>query len=126
MERMTKRSDFTGLILIDGRGYGEAYFGAKEDYDRITKALNKLAAYEDAEEQMRLVELPCKAGNTIYRIVGNLIITELTVMGVTSPEYKTVFENGERGPDLYDNDFGKTVFLSRDEAEKALEGMNND
>lgn len=31
-------------------------------------ALDKLAAYEDAEEQGRHVKLPCKVGDTVYLI----------------------------------------------------------
>lgn len=33
------------------------------------EAIDRLAAYEDLEEQSRLVALPCKEGDTIYRIV---------------------------------------------------------
>lgn len=32
------------------------------------EALEKLAAYEDEEEQGLLVHLPCKVGDTVYRI----------------------------------------------------------
>lgn len=76
MERLTKRSDFTGLILIDGRGYGEAYFGKKEDHDRITKALEKLAAYEDAEEQGRLVVLPKDTEERIDKLEDLLCLSK--------------------------------------------------
>lgn len=33
------------------------------------KAINKLGEYEDAEEQGRLIVLPCKEGDTVYKIV---------------------------------------------------------
>lgn len=32
------------------------------------KAINKLGEYEDAEEQGRLIVLPCKEGDTVYKI----------------------------------------------------------
>ena len=34
----------------------------------------KLAAYEDAEEQGLLLRLPCKVGDTVYHIVGRIIL----------------------------------------------------
>ena len=41
------------------------------DYEReyvpIIDALNRLAEYEDMEEQGLLLRLPCKVGDTIYR-----------------------------------------------------------
>ena len=36
-------------------------------------AWNKLAHYEDLEEKGLLVELPCKVGDTIYKIPSNAI-----------------------------------------------------
>ena len=38
-------------------------------YSNNGKAIRKLAHYEDAEEQGRLIILPCKEGDTIYKIV---------------------------------------------------------
>lgn len=44
------------------------YMRYQDEYDKNT-ILNRLADYEDAEEQGRLVILPCKEGDTIYKIV---------------------------------------------------------
>ena len=55
----------------------------------------KLAAYEDAEEQGRLVVLPCKVGDTVY-------IPYVEERGFSIRDYL---------------DIGKTVFLTREEAE---------
>ena len=38
------------------------------DKNTLKEAMEKLARYEDAEEQGRLVELPCAVGDTVYRI----------------------------------------------------------
>lgn len=67
---------------------------------------NKLRAYEDADEDGRLLVLPCKIGTPIYWINFNLhdgywIETGLFALG-----------------DFYA--FGKSVFLTREEAEAAL------
>ncbi|MBQ7491213.1 MAG: hypothetical protein IJT76_01235 [Clostridia bacterium] len=59
------------------------------------EAINRLAAYEDAEEQGRLVVLPCKVGDTVY-------IPYVEERGFSIRDYL---------------DIGKTVFLTREEAE---------
>lgn len=63
MERLTRRlSDgtaYTGAVIdtgIAGANY-PTYIG---------EAVDKLAAYEDAEEQGQILRLPCKVENTIY------------------------------------------------------------
>lgn len=42
----------------------------------IKRAIDKLAEYEDMEEQGRLVKLPCKVGDTLYRIDVDPNMTE--------------------------------------------------
>lgn len=39
------------------------------EYVPLIDALNKLAAYEDAEEAGTLVRLPCKVGDTMWYLV---------------------------------------------------------
>ena len=80
----------------------------------ISIAINKLAEYEDAEEQGLLLRLPCKVGDTVYDIA-----------------YEGDYEGGEESANVYPikfstrefDDIGKTVFLTREEAEAALERM---
>ena len=61
-----------------------------------------------AEEQGLLVRLPCKVGDTVY--------TESHIKGAitsfSAPDETWIFENRA--------EFGKTVFLTREEAEAAL------
>lgn len=91
------------------------------------EALEKLAAYEDAEEQGRLVVLPVKAGDTVYQLRGK---KHARGVGI-SPRFiscVTVWNNfwaAYHQGDIPCNkeDLGKTWFLTREEAEKALEGM---
>lgn len=72
----------------------------------------------EADKDGRVVVLPCKVGDTVY-----LIVTKRAK--VYMPEFrfikksKLTFLNMER----ILQDFGKTVFLTREAAEKALEGM---
>ena len=69
----------------------------------------------------RFVELPCEVGQTVHYIAFRKIyeskVAEITVV----PFEKVKFEMHCYGGMCYDlRDLGKTVFLSREEAEKAL------
>ena len=81
----------------------------------IQKAIEKLADYEDAEEQGLLLRLPCKVGDTIYYFmnVDDVIVVEERKM-VTLTNIVAILE---------DEEFGKTVFLTKEEAEQALKQM---
>lgn len=76
----------------------------------------KLAAYEDAEEDGRLIILPCKVGTKVYRVkyVPNAITKNpIYVIGIRESKFHL----------WYLDEFGKTVFLTREEAEAALAAM---
>lgn len=76
----------------------------------MKKMIRKLAVYEDLEEQGLLVRLPCKVGTEVYYILGIPNKTPCTID-------KCVFG-------LSDIDkIGKSLFLTREEAEKKLEEM---
>ena len=74
-----------------------------------------------AEQDGRLVILPCKVGDTIYRC-GDPIkkIYEWQIAYVEAYEDETVFVDDSDNT-FVEADIGKTVFLTREEAEKALE-----
>ena len=74
-----------------------------------------------AEKDGRLVVLPCKVGDTIYRC-GDPIkkIYEWQIAYVEVYEDETVFVDDSDNT-FVEADIGKTVFLTREEAEKALE-----
>ncbi len=81
----------------------------------------KLATYEDAEEQGVLVRLPCKPGNDVFCIIGGGIF-------IGYVECWGIYENNQFVGVRVDGfgrscTWGKTVFATREEAEKALEGM---
>ena len=74
-----------------------------------------------AEKDGRLVVLPCKVGDTIYRY-GDPIkkIYEWQIAYVEVYEDEKVFVDDSDNT-FVEADIGKTVFLTREEAEKALE-----
>lgn len=122
MERLTER--------IDDVPDGESGVWVK-NHDYILAA-EKLADYEDLEEQGRLLKLPCKVGDTIYA-VGE-IVKEYKVISVGYPSNKatnrsefcieTLPVNGSRVvAAFYDKEFGKNVFLTKSEAEEKLKEL---
>lgn len=84
-------------------------------------ALEKLAAYEDAEEQGRLVILPCKVGDMVYRIHTKDHVEKHRVIAFHVSASGLWFwdENGRETPV---DKIGETVFLTREAAEAALKG----
>jgi hypothetical protein len=82
-----------------------------ERYRRCNEILSwQLSEYEDLKEQDRLVILPCKIGTRVYRIVPDLSVTW------PDPPEKNVIWDTFKLQDV--NAFGKTVFLSEEEALK--------
>ena len=105
----------------------------------ISEAINKLAEYEDLEEQGLLLRLPCKVGDTIY-VNGILGVGEAEEYKVIRVDYHSNLAMGrsefyieallisdpENSIGFYDKEIGKTVFLTQAEAEQKLKEMEND
>ena len=93
----------------------------------IREIISRLATYEDAEEQGRLVILPCKVGDALFVTdEGTPLPAVRMVELVTWRNGKVLIRavNSRTGIDYYclAEDFGKTVFLTREEAKAALKG----
>ena len=94
---------------------------------RVKSLKSKLKNYKDAEERGLLLRLPCKLGTTVYNTTWWDDVTEKEeVDGKTF--YRIVYKHKVSKStfslrDFYD--FGKTVFLTREEAEKKLKEMEN-
>lgn len=78
----------------------------------------RLKEYEDLEEQEKLLKLPCAVGDTIYIVLHNRKIRESKAIG-----YKMIAKGW--AVEVSDwfylfEEFGKTVFLTKAEAEAAL------
>lgn len=120
MERLTERYDITPD--------GESDVWVKQ-HDYISAA-RKLCDYEDLEEQGLLARLPCKVGDIMFRInkgAKNPVI-ELTVtqIDITTRSYNLEVIDRECGELMcFKSDIGRTIFLTREEAEKKLEEMEN-
>ena len=81
----------------------------EEDFPDVRMIEEKLASYEDAEKQGLLIRLPCKIGDKVYQLWS------------ACGEYAVIEQ--EFSYDLI-SEFGKSVFLSYDEAERLAEKYN--
>ena len=64
-----KLKDNTNELRIGYEDDREYYImKANDDYYIGGEAIDKLAHYEDMEEQGRLIELPCKVGEKVYEV----------------------------------------------------------
>lgn len=97
----------------------------------IAKALrmkpDRLRELADADKDGRVVVLPCKVGDTVWRIVrdGEPHITRDEVRDMYFADDMTPCVELVGGRVTFTEKFGKTVFLSREEAEKALQEMED-
>ena len=88
--------------------------------------LRKLA---EADGDGRLVVLPCKVGDVVYGFHGEKTILPMVAKWIetNTDGWCIAAQYTPMAPKFYRfSDFGKTVFLTREEAEKALEAKNND
>lgn len=84
---------------------------------QITNAIAKLRDYEDLEEQGKLLRPPVAVGDTVYTL--NPLMNGKTAIGETTADAffcALVMLEGR---------FGKTVFLTREEAEAALKELED-
>ena len=112
-----------------------------ERHERLVEWLEELKSYKDLKEQGLLVRLPCKLKNKLYHFYGiNLednfadvasdeIIMEVVVTEFIIDSYEITIKciTGWNSPYEYlpATEFGKTVFLTREEAVNKLEEMKN-
>lgn len=138
MERLTeriKRPQKDDLIVYTNGKY-EDTIPAEMTNDDIRAVLKKLADYEDLEEQGLLVRLPCKVGDTVYRVNAGARqpIIPMTVSEIHFLCYKNeravrfdAIGKEDMGESCYRlEDIGRIVFLTREEAEKKLEELKNE
>lgn len=129
MERLTTRHN--GVAVI-------------KDKSKHKEAMEKLARYEELEEQGLLLKLPCKVGDRTYQVVTkhervkrggctccttacgsncncDYFTEDGTCTNLTGNSKYQIISRGFKLEDFYE--FGKTVFLTKAEAEKALAEM---
>ena len=115
----------------------------KADVCKIAKEFKKepadgmyIEGCEHFKDRSKFVELPCKVGDTVYFATkdrfNSATIDEITItengMQFYWLQYDKSYEITEIWDDgtFSDKDIGKTVFLTRESVEKALEDQKND
>lgn len=89
-------------------------------------SFRRFAELLTAERDGRLVVLPCKVGDKLYRVFdGNISEHEVQNMKYFARQRRLGIDMTPFFPDA-GRFIGKTVFLTREEAEKALEAKSND
>lgn len=133
MERLT--TEYCGDTVLKGYAKMSCEDICNKNYDCldcvIQKAFDKLAHYEDLEEQGLLLKLPCKVGEVFYRVGWNKEVDECEVQSITlekdgklklkfiSEKYRSWFE-------ISLEEIGKKVFLTKEEAEAKLKEMEGE
>lgn len=118
-KRLTKRDKF-GEVCVNNTYPCEA---SKSFTEINTAVWNKLAEYEDDEEQGLIKRFPCKVGDTVYSIWGG--IGQDQTVKVDTVCYFTVRDKVYVTTDYIDEgELGVDVFLTEKEAEKKLEELN--
>lgn len=93
--------------------------------DAEQEGVARLRELAEADKDGRLVVLPCKVGDTVYfALLGKII--EKQVFSIVAFSNSTRIYCGGTSEYFRPEDIGKTFFLTREEAEKALEAMKDE
>lgn len=91
-------------------------------FDNDTSRIERAHNLHVADKEGRVVVLPCKVGDTVYfALLGRII--EKQVFSIVSFSNSTRIYCGGTSEYFRPEDIGKTFFLAREEAEKALAEM---
>lgn len=139
MERLTERVNDRLIMMKQDSGDNVPYYWDEGNF----KVAEKLATYEDLEEQGLLVRLPCKVGDMVWD--NDFGYPESYEIKAFSYGYCDSYVEPGIGIEdeiifYYENythsisitgafpmsEIGKTVFLTREEAVKKLEEMKHE
>lgn len=113
-------------------------YGLNSGCNMMLKGIQKLGAYEDAEEQGLLLRPKCRLGDVVYALWSIPTESKYVVYPAEVKEINLSSTNARkmimyklepiafrgRYNKYYDDDFGELVFMSQEEAEKELERLN--
>ena len=122
----------TGLTPGEVKSMQEEHFSGLE-MAKLHSALMELKKYQEADRAGRLVVLPCKVGGEVYSTLDDLgrlhqcratyvLLNEKPYLNTVALE-PVDYEGSQYGASF--GAFGQTVFLTREEAERALEAMKD-
>ena len=135
MERLTYFKDGYWRVNFSGVQYQADFvdrLAAYEDIVELCGGVDRLRELAEADKDGRVVVLPCKVGDTVWANLDGMRHTRKCVIefaNIGSHVTTIVFSTVDGLREQYGvnpSSFGKTVFLSREEAEKALQEMKGD
>ena len=114
------------------KGLSDCDVRLENDYKKIMAEVKKINTFDrlqeicNAERDGRLVLLPCKVGDTVYEPFAGKVyektVDRIIINRFTTPQIwiETKLPFATPRLERWDMAIGKTVFLTREEAEKAL------
>lgn len=139
---------YRASFFESGNPMNTACIKVAKDHEQLAEWLEKSKEYQQLEEQGRLIKLPCKMGDTVWVVTSPFNVfddieydddmkDEVYESYVSNVSF---YECGEQyriyakatkhfiGAYFRECDFGKTVFLTKSEAEAKLKELrgNND
>ena len=108
----------TGLEPLEVDTMNTALCGWCHNYERLVEITN-------AESEGRLIVLPCKVGDTVYKpFLRPLSVVPMVVLRIVQDGIDNqIIVDGGRS--FCFSDIGKTIFLNPDEAEAAMGGAGD-
>lgn len=133
MERLTYFKDGYWRVNFSGVQYQEDFvdrLAAYEDIAELCGGFDRLRELAEADKDGHVLILPCNVGDTVYFVNAKQIL-EFAVVGYAVDETgiswvysEHVDKTGHTNERTFSPDrIGKTTFLTREEAEKALQEM---
>ena len=104
----------------------EIYWKLKK-YEDIIGSYDRLRELAEADRDGRVVVLPCRVGDGLWTFCTHPVeqVYSFTVTDISTLNGRTMLNTSRCGV-IDARDVGKTVFLTREEAEKALEEAKRD
>lgn len=103
------------------------------DWKNICNQMSAFSSVEmevckDFKDKSKIIELPCNAGDDVFEITDRNTISVFRIRFIEISICNNIFLHTDiiegfiySGEVFRESDIGKTVFLTREEAEKALE-----
>lgn len=118
LDRLVEYED-TGLTPGEIKSMKDEHFSGLE-MAKLHSALMELKKYQEADKDGRLVVLPCKVGDTLFRVfAGEILEHKVGNMRYLAMQGRWDIDTTPFCP-YVESSIGKTIFLTREEAEKAL------
>lgn len=118
-EKNYRGADFESIDSVDDDIKANCIKCA-EEHEQLAEWLEELKSYKDLDEQGLLVRLSCKVGDSVFIIVGK-DISKQGIRKIEISDNSIIFKTNRQKRIFNVAEFGKTVFLAREDAEKKLE-----